>query len=414
MTRRDAARAEAIAGLMAGEWALGRAPTAESYLGRHPWLWDRPSVAVRIIYEEICQRQKAGRPIGRDELARRFPLFMDEIRILIEFHDLMVPLLEPPRFPEVGEGLGPYRILRQIARGGAARVFLAEDSGDPSRRFVLKMGPGLEHERDVMSLLSHPFVARLDRSHEFPDRNLHVLCMPDQGGTSLAAILAALAATDASTIGGPEFVHAARPTARGDAGREVVIQSRWPEIIARIGACLAEALDHIHGLGLVHFDVKPSNILITDRFDPVLLDFHLTRGPVALGSVDLDLLGGTPGYMSPEQKLDIAAARRLAPSPRGIDRRSDVFSLGCVLFEALGGGNPARHRGVGTRLYRKYRGPDLALCDIVLRCLAPAPEDRFASASALSSALKAYLSGHPLLNLADPEGSPRDPRKITS
>ena len=103
-----------------------------------------------------------------------------------------------------------------------------------------------------------------------------------------------------------------------------------------IGACLAEALKYAHDRGVVHLDVKPSNVLVTANHQPMLLDFHLAREPLAAGERGAGF-GGTPAYMSPEQKQAMAAIKLGNATPVPIDGRSDVYSLGLVLYEALGG-----------------------------------------------------------------------------
>ena len=91
-------------------------------------------------------------------------------------------------------------------------------------------------------------------------------------------------------------------------------------------------------------DVKPSNILVTADGQPMLLDFHLAREPIPIGEPPADVVGGTPGYMSPEQAavMTAMAAGRAVPGP--VDARSDLYSLASVLAEMLGGAAPSAGR----------------------------------------------------------------------
>src|SRR5262249_50889713 len=97
-----------------------------------------------------------------------------------------------------------------------------------------------------------------------------------------------------------------------------------------IGACLAHALHYAHDHGLVHLDLKPSNLLLAADGQPSILDFHLAHAPCRAGDPVPEWFGGTPGYMSPEQEAALAAARDGQPVPAAVDGRSDIYSLGLV------------------------------------------------------------------------------------
>ena len=75
----------------------------------------------------------------------------------------------------------------------------------------------------------------------------------------------------------------------------------YPDIVCRIGICLADAAQYAHDRGLLHLDIKPSNVLVAADGQPMLLDFHLARGRLLEGDAAPAWFGGTPGYMSPEQ-----------------------------------------------------------------------------------------------------------------
>src|SRR5262249_38590268 len=130
---------------------------------------------------------------------------------------------------------------------------------------------------------------------------------------------------------------------RGPA-RDWLCRASWVEAVCWVGACLAEALDYAHQRGLVHLDVKPSNVLLASDATPMLLDFHLARGPVQEGNPAPSWLGGTPAYLAPEQAAAMEAVRRDGAVPETVDGRTDVFSLGLVLYEALAGELPRPER----------------------------------------------------------------------
>ncbi len=158
----------------------------------------------------------------------------------------------------------------------------------------------------------------------------------------------------------------------------------------RLGDHLLDALAYAHGQGIVHRDVKPANIILGER-GALLVDYGIARAIEAAGRKRITLSGftvGTSAYMSPEQAAGL----------KTIDHRSDLYSLGCVLFECLAGRPPYVHRHEATVLQlqqsqpapdvRRFR-PDVpepgALA--LLKAMAKRPERRWESANAMRKAL---------------------------
>src|SRR5262249_33252891 len=120
------------------------------------------------------------------------------------------------------------------------------------------------------------------------------------------------------------------------AGRAALARRDFAQAIAWWGARMAEALEHAHDRGVLHRDIKPSNVLVTADGMPMLLDFNLAREAPRDGSGPAsDALGGTLDYMSPEHLEELADG-----VPGRVDARSDVYSLGVLLYEALMGVRP--------------------------------------------------------------------------
>src|SRR5205085_11221792 len=119
--------------------------------------------------------------------------------------------------------------------------------------------------------------------------------------------------------------------------RDFFSRAGYVESVCVVGACLGDALQYAHERGLVDLDVKPSNVLLAADAQPMLLDFHLARAPLRRGEPVPEWFGGTPDYMSPEQVRTLEAVRQRRPVPADVDARSDVYSLGLLLYEALGG-----------------------------------------------------------------------------
>ena len=245
--------------------------------------------------------------------------------------------------------------------------------------------------------------------HEYPARKLRALCMPYLGGATLARILAELSTTPVARRSGRSFLEvldrSSPPGPSPQSGpspvRRFLAQSSYVQAVCWIGTCLADALQYAHDRGLVHMDVKPSNILVTADGQPMLLDFHLARGPIAIEELSGDNIGGTPGYMAPEQEAAVAALDSGWAVHSPIDARADLYSLGRVLAEMLGGADldPA-----GARSTRSPRfGPTVStgLADLVRKCLATRPEDRYRDASLLADDLRRHMADLPLRGVAN-------------
>ena len=267
---------------------------------------------------------------------------------------------------------GHYRVERELGRGGMATVYLAED---------------LKHRRQVAIKVLHPDVAaalgpgRFLREIEIAGRLSHPHILP---------------LFDSGESGG--FLYYVMPFVEGESLRARLDRERQltlPDCIA-LGRAVSDALSHAHGLGIVHRDIKPENILFAAGY-PVVTDFGIARPIGMAGQEQLTQTGlviGTPAYMSPEQ----------ATGSHEIDARSDIYALGCVLYEALSGQTPfagptaqallARHALDPVPPLRSVRPaiPE-ALEAVVLRALAKLPADRFGTAAEMAQALERSAEG---------------------
>ena len=179
--------------------------------------------------------------------------------------------------------------------------------------------------------------------------------MPYLGGTSLARILEGVSAIQPSARRGRHILEALD---RAQAGHESIAvgdgpyrryleQSSYVQAVCWIAACLADGLQSAHEHGLIHMDVKPSNVLIAADGLPLLLDFHLAHRPISAGELVGDRLGGTPGWMAPEHRaaLDAVGRGQTVSSRRGPASRP-VRPGTLVAGGARGtGGNPGRNCG---------------------------------------------------------------------
>jgi serine/threonine-protein kinase len=259
-----------------------------------------------------------------------------------------------------------YAVERELGRGGMGTVYLARD---------------LKHDRLVALKILPPDIAaalgpeRFLREIAISARLSHPNILPLHDSGQAAGLL-----------------YYVMPYVEGESLRDRLARAAMPvdEALA-IGADVADALEYAHRQGVLHRDVKPENILLAGGH-ALLADFGVARavaGSDAEPITDSGLALGTAGYASPEQ----------AAGSRGLDARSDVYSLGCVLYEMLVGSQPDRASAGRTLLERRFveRLPGVHQLNtavpewvgvVVERATAVRPGDRFATAGDLRDALR--------------------------
>jgi eukaryotic-like serine/threonine-protein kinase len=357
-----------------------------------------------VIYEETCLRREAGQQVGTAEVVAGFPRWADELHALFECDRLIRSPRGIARFPELGEMLGPFLLLEELGRGNAGRTFLASDPTLADRTVVLKVIPDDQDEHLALARLQHTHIVPLFSEHMFPARGLRVLCMPFLGGASLACVLQDLAGVPFEQRSGKLIVKLldrrtpralCTPRAEGPfrAGLE---HASYVEAMTWLTACLADALQYSHARGLVHMDIKPSNVLITMDAQPMLLDFHLARRPILAGERGIDRLGGTPGWMSPEQEQAMSAVADGRPIPLAVDGRSDIFALGLLLGEAIGAVAASPDRVNSRPRVDRPAGVSIGLVEILKKCLAVKATARYDDPAALADDLRRDLNDLPL------------------
>ncbi len=274
--------------------------------------------------------------------------------------------------PLLGQELGGYRIVRLLKRTGMSMVYLAHDeklqrdvvikimlpthSGDES--FAIRF----QQEALATARLAHPNIVHI---YDFGQReDLSYMVMEYLPGGSLH----------------DRLVAAARE------GRHLDL----PQVTAVV-CQIALALDHAHQAGIIHRDVKPSNILFASDGRPVLTDLGIARAREGPRLTRTMTAVGTPEYMSPEQS-------------RGdpVDGRSDIYSLGILLYELVCGALPFQaDTSWGLLFKHMYEAPppiqnfnptvSTALSSVVEKAIAKRPEDRFQTAREMGDALQQAL-----------------------
>ncbi len=389
-------------------WHAGERPLVEEYLERYPELASQPEAAAELIYEELCLRQEHGVSAAADDVLKRFPRWRPQLQILLECHRLLAGEPVQPQFPELGERLGDFQLLAELGRGAHGRVFLAAQATLADRPVVLKVTPCHGQEYLSLARLQHTHIVPLYSMQDDRSRDLRVLCMPYFGGATLASILAALRGLPPAQRTGQDIVETLKkaqtaaplPLSVEGPACQFLARASYTRAIGWIGACLADALAYTHERGLVHLDLKPSNVLWAADGQPMLLDLHLARGPIPAGAAPPNWLGGTPVYMAPEHRLALDAVRAGVRVPVGVDGRADIYSLGLLLCEALGG-SPPPSRAAADWLRQHNPLVTVGLADVVDKCLANDPEERYAKAADLAGDLRRHLADLPLTGVGN-------------
>ncbi|SIO61838.1 Serine/threonine protein kinase [Singulisphaera sp. GP187] len=386
---------------MVAAWGRGQRVLAEEYLARKPELRADAEAAIRLIYEEVCLRRGEGQDVSLSELVRRFPQWGTELEILLECDRLLDSRPKALPFPLVGENLGDFQLLDELGRGTRGRCFLAAQPSLANRLVVLKVTSCDHVEHLSLACLQHTHIVPLYSEQEFPEINLRAMCMPYLGGATLGQVLALLGEvppdrrTGQSLLNALDRIQAVRPmVSSASPTRRFLARTTYVRAICWAGACLADALQYAHERGIVHMDVKPSNVLLAADGQPLLLDFHLARAPLRAGEEQSEWVGGTPAYMSPEQYAAITAVSEGRAVPNDVDARTDLYALGRTLCEALGG-------TVRDATVLFPRQVTTSLGDVIRKCLAFDPSDRYTDAVALANDLRRHMADLPLQGVAN-------------
>lgn len=314
------------------EMAISSVPETETFrardvLRRNPELGDRPSVLLDLAYEEYCQANDNGKSIDPSSFASQFPEVENELLKLLDVHSFVfrsswLSCPRPPaHWPTSGDCFLGFQLNEEIGRGAFSRVFLASERDVGSRQVVVKISESCGVEANMLGTLNHPNIVPVYSVQSDEVVKLSALCMPYLGRTTVADWI-------------QTRFNSAKPRA--------MATCRHLDTVAEIGKGVCQGLHYAHNSGVLHCDIKPSNVLISNDCEPILLDFNLSANRVD----EIHVVGGTLNYMAPEQ-ISVASGDQTA----SIDESTDVFGLGATLFEMATGRSPFQIRQEpGSRL----------------------------------------------------------------
>lgn len=299
-----------------------------------------------------------------------------------------------------GQRVGPYKLIRELGRGGMGRVFLAEDSRD-KRQVAIKLLTSFEpgnlqaqqrfrREYEMVTKLHHPHIVPMYEAGETD--GFRYYAMEYIPGFTLDQLVTRIKARDVSRIRTEEVAEAV-------GGKGELWRGDYIDWVCWVFTGVGEALTHAHRRRIIHRDIKPSNILLSPSGRPYLFDFGLALGTRGTRITRSGEVLGTPAYMAPEQ---------IQGGKSPIDQRTDVYGLGAALYELLTMHPPFEAetaQEVAHRILldpptsmRKYNPAiPAALEAVVLKALSKDPARRYQTARAMVQDLNNYMAYRPTL-----------------
>jgi serine/threonine protein kinase/tetratricopeptide (TPR) repeat protein len=441
-------RKRELLSLQRSRWEDGHPAGPRDLLARWPTDPDSDPDAASLLLEDYLQRRRRGEEVSLVEYESRFPEQKPAIERAIAQETILRSIGARSddigfslRLPDVGDEVFGFRLRHPLGQGAFARVFLAEQADLAGRPVVLKVSNLEGDEPQTLAQLLHTNIVPIYSLHDDERSGLRAVCMPYLGGASLSAVLGKLWTDSPQPISGEQFLRALESVAAPKPETVALAKKRasalqraaappigetqeqgaecpaallsdlsYERATAGIVAQLADGLHHAHERGILHRDIKASNILISADAQPLLLDFNLARAQ------DEDAahatIGGTVAYMSPEHLR--ALVGRTPSLIRQVDRRSDIYSLGMVLAEMLTGRRPFEQSGSYSVLpvqieamaversksvpSVKRERPDISwsIESIARKCLEPDPNRRYQRADQLADDLRRILEDRPL------------------
>ena len=378
----------------------------EDYLADFPEMSDDGRAPVDLVYEEYHVRRQAGDATDPKTYFDRFPTQETELRRLLKLespHVTTTMMSGSAKIPmNLGDRIDDFDLLTELGRGAFATVYLARQRS-MQRTVALKVSADKGTEAQTLAQLEHPNIVRVYDQRQLPERKLRLLYMQYVPGGTLESAHTHLQRIAPAERTGRQFLKAVDRSLdeRGEtppsdsSTREKLSNASWTEVVCWLGSRLATALAHAHSQGVLHRDLKPANVLVAADGNPKLADFNISFSSKLDGATPAAYFGGSLAYMSPEQLEACNPAHEREPD--SLDGRSDVYSLGVMLWELLTGMRPfpdekptnnwsallttmVARRTAGVEPQALTRLPadcPPGLREVLVKCLASDAKDRF-------------------------------------
>lgn len=393
------------------EWGARGKPDMVATLRDHPELLQQQSLLLELAIDEY-EAFYSSDDMDMAKHCARFNEFGSSlcrsIQCQLEVHRYVLRERLDIAWPRAEDNFANFTILEQLGAGASSRVYLALEHAAGNRRVVLKVSPSTHFEASILGRLNHSNITPLYSNGYVEECNLYYLCMPFLARSTLVDVIEiafrrGLPRNDRAIRQGSTRWQIEPRSDESSERRHFRIEFRtYVDGIVAIALQIAEGLIAAHGNGILHCDLKPSNILLTPELRPLIADFNLSQD---LTSAKVSW-GGTIPYMPPEH-LELLAAGKHEPAPNTFTAASDIYSYGALVYELLTGVTPIGSDELSSspakaavevleRLRRGIQDPrDLnpligkRLSHHIRRCLAFDAIDRFATTQDVHRALKA-------------------------
>lgn len=371
------------------------------------------SLVLTSALHEYRRLREEGKSINAGEFVEKFPRYRKSLLRLIDVEENIGDLGEvSDPFPVVGGEYLGFEIIDQLGMGAIARVYLAAEPELGGRIVVIKVAADGTAEAATLGKLQHPNIVQVYSVKRDPNSGMTAVCMPYQGSATLTDVLDLAFEAGNPPKSANLILDVCGQLADMEALRDDDLSTSKPDPelvhgsfvdgVIHLGIQLAGALEYAHEAGVLHRDLKPSNILLTPHGRPMLLDFNLSFDVAN----DAMPRGGTLPYMAPEQ---IRASIR-GSGEQTIDPRSDIFSLGVILYELLTGrlpyGGPPEQLGPEAASLWQLNAHETRPAPIrtsnplvpervakaIEQCIAADPDQRIATLAELKQRLNAHFS----------------------
>jgi serine/threonine protein kinase/Tfp pilus assembly protein PilF len=410
-------------------------------------------VQAALAYREFCLQAKAGESEAIDKWGASVQSSPEYVQLFRDVHHSEPTVAQRlakalTTLPEAGQDFLGFQLVEVLGQGAFGRVYLARQGELADRYVALKVATDVVGESQTLAQLQHTNIVPIHSIHRADP--FQAVCMPYLGSTTLADVLdevnsqkalpdsgkilvSTLNDRKASTrrtgsskaVSAPAPAVPVEPTAEAPTGVPVAAESgdatgtlqklqasTYVEAVLWMAARLADGLAHAHERGILHRDLKPANVLLTEDGQPMLLDFNLSEDTKVHGGAAAVSIGGTLPYMAPEH-LEAFCGQQCA-----VDTRSDLYSLGVVLFELLTAQQPfvcfpgvtkaalermiEKRRTTIPQVRRANPAVTPAVESIVRHCLEPDPAQRYQTARELLEDLERQLHDQPLRFAPEP------------